>query len=176
MKVLVAVRIAVIVSVMPVGLPVLRPHHLGFMRALFVACVGIAPIWIHPQDGGCGHRTLLHVPASRAGHGIFTRAHGAPVAKLTTSVATIHIQRHWFLPRQKTEDAPRRCDLQCPGALPCQFVTATLDLGTEGFGPAALGLISKSKISVGIASVQQALGMSTMPLMRPSTGAVPRII
>jgi hypothetical protein len=42
-------------------------------------------------------------------------------------------------------------------------------------GPALLGLMSNAKISVGIASVAQALGISTMPLMRPSTGAVPKI-
>ena len=35
-------------------------------------------------------------------------------------------------------------------------------------GPLALGRMSKSKISVGIAMVQQAFGMSTMPLMRPA--------
>ncbi|CFP65304.1 Uncharacterised protein [Bordetella pertussis] len=39
-----------------------------------------------------------------------------------------------------------------------------------------MGRMSKSKISVGMASVQHALGMSTMPLMRPSTGAVPRMM
>jgi hypothetical protein len=42
-------------------------------------------------------------------------------------------------------------------------------------GPLALGLMSNAKISVGIASVAHALGMSTMPLMRPSIGAVPKI-
>lgn len=46
---------------------------------------------------------------------------------------------------------------------------------TSFSGPSAFGLISKSKISVGIQSVAQALGISTMPLICPSTGAVPRI-
>jgi hypothetical protein len=32
--------------------------------------------------------------------------------------------------------------------------------------------MSKSKIAVGMASVQQALGTSAIPLIRPSTGAV----
>src|SRR5580704_7246276 len=36
--------------------------------------------------------------------------------------------------------------------------------------------ITKSKISVGIAIVQRAFGISTMPLIRPSTGAVPTIM
>jgi hypothetical protein len=40
-------------------------------------------------------------------------------------------------------------------------------------GPAAVGLMSKSKISVGSHSVAQALGTSTTPLMWPCTGAVP---
>ena len=42
-------------------------------------------------------------------------------------------------------------------------------------GPAALGLMSKSKICVGSHSVAQALGTSTTPLMWPCTGAVPRM-
>ena len=36
------------------------------------------------------------------------------------------------------------------------------------------GRVSNSKISVGMASVQEALGISTMPLIRPSTGTVLR--
>ena len=42
-------------------------------------------------------------------------------------------------------------------------------------GPAALGLMSNSKICVGSHKVAQALGMSTTPLMCPCTGAVPRM-
>ena len=42
-------------------------------------------------------------------------------------------------------------------------------------GPAALGMMSKSKISVGRYKVAQALGISTTPEMWPCTGAVPRI-
>jgi hypothetical protein len=42
-------------------------------------------------------------------------------------------------------------------------------------GPAAFGLMSKSKICVGSHSVAQELGTSTTPLMWPCTGAVPRI-
>ena len=48
--------------------------------------------------------------------------------------------------------------------------------GTElADGPSAEGVMSKLKISVGIAKVAQALGISTIPLIRPSTGAVPRM-
>lgn len=42
-------------------------------------------------------------------------------------------------------------------------------------GPAVVGRTSKSKMAVGRYSEQQALGMSTIPLMRPSMGAAPRI-
>ncbi|MCP1962988.1 hypothetical protein ACVIU4_000081 [Bradyrhizobium barranii subsp. barranii] len=42
-------------------------------------------------------------------------------------------------------------------------------------GPAAEGITSKSKISVGSHSVAQALGTSTTPEMWPWHGAVPRI-
>jgi len=64
-----------------------------------------------------------------------------------------------------------------PLVLLFQLVLDTpIPAGTECFGPDAFGRISKSKISVGMASVQQAFGMSTMPLMRPSHGAVPRIM
>lgn len=40
-------------------------------------------------------------------------------------------------------------------------------------GPAAVGRTSKSNMAVGTYSEQQALGMSTMPLMRPSMGEEP---
>ena len=46
---------------------------------------------------------------------------------------------------------------------------------TPANGPEAVGVISKLKISVGKYSVAQAFGISTIPLMRPSTGAVPRM-
>ena len=42
-------------------------------------------------------------------------------------------------------------------------------------GPAAVGLMSNSKISVGSHKVAHAFGTSTTPLMWPCTGAVPRI-
>jgi len=38
-------------------------------------------------------------------------------------------------------------------------------------GPAAVGLMSNSKISVGSHTVAHAFGMSTTPLMCPCTGA-----
>ena len=57
-----------------------------------------------------------------------------------------------------------------------QSESATSLCGTSRVGPLAFGRISKSKISVGNASVQHAFGMSTIPLIRPSTGAVPRIM
>lgn len=44
-----------------------------------------------------------------------------------------------------------------------------LEMGAE------LGRISTPKISVGMARVAHAFGMSTIPLMRPSTGAVPKM-
>jgi hypothetical protein len=43
------------------------------------------------------------------------------------------------------------------------------------FGPSAFGMMSNSKISVGRNTVAQAFGISTIPLMCPSTGAVPRM-
>src|SRR5690242_8054351 len=42
-------------------------------------------------------------------------------------------------------------------------------------GPAADGITSKSKISVGSHKVAQAFGTSTTPEIWPCTGAVPRI-
>ena len=56
-----------------------------------------------------------------------------------------------------------------------QLVLATSAPDTFLVGPEAFGLMSKSKMAVGMASVAQTLGMSTIPAMRPSTGAVPRI-
>ncbi len=42
-------------------------------------------------------------------------------------------------------------------------------------GPSAVGIMSKSKISLGNHKVAQALGMSTTPEIWPCTGAVPKI-
>lgn len=47
---------------------------------------------------------------------------------------------------------------------------------TTRTGPSFRGRMSNSKISVGSHRVHQALGMSTMELIRPSMGAVPRIM
>jgi len=43
-------------------------------------------------------------------------------------------------------------------------------------GPSAFGVMSNSKASIGTASVQQALGMSTIALIRPSHGAQLRMM
>jgi hypothetical protein len=51
----------------------------------------------------------------------------------------------------------------------------TTDPSKNFVGPAALGLMSKSKICVGSHKVAHAFGTSTTPLMWPCTGAVPRI-
>jgi len=53
-----------------------------------------------------------------------------------------------------------------------QSVTALLPRSVL-LGPSAVGRMSKSKMAVGRYSEQQALGMSTTPLMRPSIGAAP---
>src|SRR5262249_45368533 len=73
---------------------------------------------------------------------------------------------------------PRDAERAAGAAAPPQIVPqAAFDTSepaaTLRVGPAAVGRMSNSKMSVGMASVQQALGISTMPLTRPSTGAVP---
>ncbi len=58
----------------------------------------------------------------------------------------------------------------------CQSALAKSALpGTDLDGPFAFGRMSNAKISEGTYSVAHAFGISTMPLMWPSTGAVPRM-
>src|SRR5919202_2334165 len=65
-------------------------------------------------------------------------------------------------------------DLPAPGARPAVGYDVTAHCPRSALlGPSAVGRMSKSKIAVGRYSEQQALGMSTMPLMRPSIGAEP---
>ena len=54
-----------------------------------------------------------------------------------------------------------------------QAIGMSIEPSRKRVGPAALGLMSNSKMSVGNHSVAHALGMSTTPLMCPCTGAEP---
>ena len=75
--------------------------------------------------------------------------------------------------------ADHDCDFFHPGygflSESAELARACAEVGVSFVGPAAEGLMSKSKMPVGIQSVAQAFGMSTTPEMWPWTGAVPRI-
>jgi hypothetical protein len=70
-----------------------------------------------------------------------------------------------------------------PGVVPrsraCSYLSGDVGMSMPPLmclvGPAALGMMSKSKMSVGSHSVAQALGISTTPEICPCTGAVPSI-
>jgi hypothetical protein len=101
--------------------------------------------------------------------------HRPLLVEATVFVALEFVQGHLGLQlglakaRHRTSSAARLESLD--------YVTTAKSLpgGTDSVGPAALGVMSKSKISVGMAKVAHAFGMSTMPLIRPSTGAVPKM-
>ena len=82
-----------------------------------------------------------------------------------------------FSPRQEARGgrrilaAPFRVAMRSQRAL----ARSALVESTCFVGPLAFGLMSNSNMSVGMAMETQALGMSTTPPMRPSTGAQPRI-
>lgn len=115
-----------------------------------------------PRDQAFGHPCAL-----RAVYGGIAIAHGAQFGKRATPGAPIFIQGHAHSP-EPLVDSDGSATFQPAMARSAPPLTLIC-------GPDVLGMMSKSKISVGIHSVAQALGMSTMPLMCPSTGAVPRM-
>ena len=140
---------------------VLRAWRLTLAQARLVAAafVDIASATLARSQlgdmGGAEHPAGLD-PASRAGGSRPRLRHRALLVERAVGVALEFVDWH--------------------GGPSPHFTTArSCPCGTDAVGPLAAGSTGKSNISVGIASVAQAFGISTMPLMRPSTGAVPRI-
>lgn len=105
--------------------------------------------------------------ALRAVYGGIAFAHGSQFGERATRGALVFIQGHtgspeWIVDRDESVMLQPAMARSAP---PLTMIS----------GPDALGMMSKSKISAGIHNVAQALGMSTMPLMCPSTGAVPKM-
>src|SRR5690606_20646642 len=130
------------------------PRAARLVRRLLVALVCRAPGAVH--DGQPRRRQNARAEraagAVRRQPGIAHLAQGAEGAAVGTGV---FVDGHRMVPQEAA-------GMSGPGV-------------TSFSGPSALGLRSKSKISVGSHRVAQALGMSTTPLMWPSTGAVPRM-
>jgi hypothetical protein len=125
------------------------------MGALLVRGVSATPAGVHPREVWCGEKGAgRRYGAVRARQRLAELRHGAERREGAARPAGIVVDRHQFRSGESgIETEPSR-----------NFV-----------GPAAVGLMSNSKMPVGIQSVAQAFGMSTTPEMWPWTGAVPRI-
>ena len=76
-------------------------------------------------------------------------------------------------------ETPRRSAAEPASGTDRHYLSGDIGISTPPvtclIGPAALGITSKSKMSVGSHKVAQAFGMSTTPEICPCTGAVPRM-
>jgi hypothetical protein len=127
--------------------------HAGLMAALFVA---IARHSFAPLDEGAPRN------AQNARGRLTTGRAGGGGGEVLDRTVELEDAVRATLVLVKGHDAPQVTEARsCPAGI----------AGRDS----ALGRMSMAKISVGMASVAHALGMSTIPLMRPSTGAVPRM-
>lgn len=147
-------------------------RHYRFMRAFLIAFMRGA--------GGFGdHRQVRRRNDSRRRASTFGTirrpgriGHLGEIRERAAVIADIFVQRHCskLLYVCDSTAAP------AGAALPRQATRArSTPPPTWAIGPDAFGFMSNSKISVGSHSVAHALGISTIPLMWPSTGAVPRM-
>lgn len=142
----------------------IRAVHMRFVTALVIAVVGSASGWVHQRQMGRTQYATRAMRAARAWHVLFAELNGVRRFEHSVFGTFVFVNRHVNL----RSSARKR--------LQCHFTTArSTSEVTALWGPDAFGLMSNEKISVGSASVAHALGMSTMPLMRPSIGAVPKM-
>jgi hypothetical protein len=107
----------------------------------------------HPPHAGGAENARSFAPAYGTRGRRIELAHRSLLVEKTVSGALVLVDGHAFLYLAIARSVPE---------------------GTIGIAP-DVGFTSNVKISVGIASVAHAFGMSTIPLIRPSTGAVPKI-
>jgi hypothetical protein len=140
----------------PSAAPMAR-FHAGFVPALFVPCKSVAPPRRHEAQAGRGHDASGTTKTPRTRSREVALSDAPPQGESSALTARVIIEGH--IREIRVHFALAR------SALPV----------TIFFGPSAFGRMSNEKISDGTYSVAQALGISTMPLMWPWTGAVPRV-
>jgi hypothetical protein len=140
-----------------------------------------------PRRGGnrramrrCQNDAWCKRAARRTVRGTIALGHRPDGGEGPAPCAEIFINWHCLILVRTSRTAAH--DAAVPDALRC--LTSAHKSGDIGMsialvmclvGPAAFGITSKAKISVGSHSVAQALGISTTPDMCPCTGAVPRM-
>ncbi len=130
-------------------------HHVRLVRAFLVAGLGNPHVRRHQVQQRCAQEAAAFAAAARAGGRRAEFRHRPPYREAAAALAVIVINRHRALLQLARARSP-----------PLTFFV----------GPDALGLMSKSKMAVGMYSDTQAFGMSTTPLTRPSMGAVERMV
>ena len=148
------------------------------VRAALVGGVRQAALPRHRGKIRCGEECARRQPAAlRTGLRRVAFRHRPHLRERATLTAEIVIDRHCLisllmhLRRRRRQTASARD--------PRHHLSGDSGMGVPPFtceiGPLALGMMSKSKMSVGSHSVAQALGISTTPEICPWHGAVPRM-
>lgn len=150
------------------GMAASRSADVRRVATLFIAIHGRADGSGHQAQIGCRHRARRNSPANRAFPLTIGVLHHAKDLERTMTLTFEFVGGHTCLAKT-TRVTQQSCGPIRHALLRSIFPSTAL------IGPSAPGRMSKSKISMGRASVAQALGISTMPLIRPSHGAVPRM-
>lgn len=142
------------------------------MCAALVARPGVARRCAHHGESRCrgeSHRVCAAI-RTRYGQVAFRDAAQHVRGAVVGTMEFIDGHQESSSARRPTDAARVSCR-----AMGYEATARSLPPRSINFGPSALIEISKSKIPVGSHRVAHAFGISTMPLMCPSTGAVPRI-
>lgn len=126
------------------------------------------------QARGLGDDALGGRAAAGASAGQVAVGQAAQRVELATVLAGVVIGGHQSLLHKRIK-AGRHSGPRKPASYLSYEIGISMLPSRYFTGPAALGLMSKSKICVGSHRVAQALGTSTTPLIWPCTGAVPRM-
>lgn len=133
-----------------------------FVAAALIAFLGHARQGLHQSETWRRHHPRGGPAAKRAEGAIVALGDAAVEGEFSAVPTVVVVKGHGSCCGSRLG---RSQDTRARSILPSRYF----------LGPDEFGRMSNEKISVGTYSVAQALGMSTMPLMWPSTGAVPRI-
>src|SRR5688572_12156205 len=136
--------------------------HVGLVSTLLVPIVRDPCVGVHQRQVRRAQHTTGVARTRRAGHVLFAQDDAVRSFEGSVFWTFVFVDRHLG-------------SLAWLGFTRYLTTAKSTSEVTDFCGPLALGLMSNEKISVGKASVAHALGMSTMPLMRPSMGAVPKM-
>lgn len=144
----------------------------GRMRAPLIGRVRAAPLRRHRGEVGCGQeRPLRCASAARARVRLLAFHHWAHCGERSTTAAEVVVNGHRSLPMIENPSTQAGRSAAPPLCRAEHHLSGDIGISTALItclvGPAAHGMTSKSKMSVGSHKVAHAFGMSTTPEMWP---------